>query len=201
MEKLPQEFEEFLEKNPKLKDLFSENNKALEQRIIRCAMFLMAFEVLRNNIIEKVKDFFWEGYSNGKNLYSEKYNNYYGEKNHFKRACEWFLECQAINEDDMALIKTFNSWRNDIGHELFAVMLDNNKSELHEIFIQLITKLNFKIDNWWIREIEATIDPESWSDKPLDGAASASTYLLDYIYHKFYESYYEGHADEQKTKT
>jgi len=55
--------------------------------------------------------------------------------------------------------------------------------------------LNYKIDNWWIRNIEMDIQPEKFlNNAEMEGAICVSTYLWRYIYSKCFNDGEENHV-------
>ena len=65
----------------------------------------------------------------------------------------------ALDDSDIAIIAEIRAHRNDIAHELPKYIGDSR----HEVNMQLLVSIHFltwKIERWWIREIEMDVNPD-----------------------------------------
>lgn len=80
------------------------------------------------------------------------------------------------------------SLRNDIGHELFLILADDNKNPitLYEVIFPFY--LYIKIVRWWWKEIEVASDPDMTEEKynsiDFDEVESSDTLFLREIMDK-----------------
>lgn len=68
-----------------------------------------------------------------------------------------------------------------IAHRLLKHLSDDAQPALDLIQVKFLAAIIFKIDNWWIKNVEAAIDPETYDQYPpesLDSAASMAWNLL-----------------------
>ena len=55
--------------------------------------------------------------------------------------------------------------RNDIGHELFQVISDDNKNPIKLDDVLTTFSVYLKVVRWWVKEVEATTDPDFDQEK------------------------------------
>ena len=78
--------------------------------------------------------------------------------------------------------------RNDIGHELFQVISDDNKNPIKLDDVLTTFSVYLKIVRWWVKEVEATTDPDfdqgKYDNTNWDEAESIDTIWLREIIRK-----------------
>ncbi len=173
----------------KVKEYLFTENAALKEEFVKAGLYIMAYEAFKNNIINKVKDFYWEGFNKGKQLYSDEYKRNYEGKKCFEKSCKWFVKMNVLSADELQLIEVLTVLRNEITHRFLEKIFDDKFEGVIKEYITIMINLNYKIDNWWIKEIEMSVNPEAFpKDAIIEGAASIPTYLLSYIFEKFFKS-------------
>lgn len=150
-------------------------------------MFIMAYEIFKNGILEYVRSFFWNGFNEKGPVYSpEYYERFFGKKpydNPLAEALKLFLEFGALSNEDVNEVHRLRLLRNGAAHRLMHYLIDDANSLIENSDIKSIVDLNYKLDNWWINNMEVHINPllENEENEIVDGA-SLVTYLLDYCY-------------------
>ncbi|MCK9595111.1 MAG: hypothetical protein M0R35_05470 [Candidatus Omnitrophica bacterium] len=173
----------------KVKKYILSDNDALKDELVKAGLYIMAYETFKNNIIDSVRVFYWDGVKDGKEQYANEYKVRYSGKRCFEKSCQWFVKMKVLSKDDLNLIKFFTDLRNDIAHRFLKNICDDKFESIAKEYIQIMINMNYRIDNWWIREIEMTTNPESIPENAiLEGAASVPTYLLSYIYDKYFKN-------------
>lgn len=66
----------------------------------------------------------------------------------------------AITENELNDIERIYMLRNDIGHELFHIIADDNKRPIKLADVMITFSVYLKIMRWWVKEVEATTDPD-----------------------------------------
>jgi len=74
--------------------------------------------------------------------------------------------------------------RNEIGHELFRVIADDEKNPLTLGNVLTTFGIYVKIVRWWVKEFEAAIDPDSYENADFEQVESADTMSLRVIIQK-----------------
>lgn len=86
------------------------------------------------------------------------------DKNIENASLRWFINADAITEEDYDLYQKLRERRNDITHELLK-NLNNGFDETDAELYIMLSKLYQKIDKWWINEIEIPISGEMMPDE------------------------------------
>jgi hypothetical protein len=144
------------------------NPEKLKESLVKASLFLSAYEILKESIIDRPKSFFtneWHldentGELKGKvsKSYKEKVTSLC-PKDEFHACCLWFKDQGAINESDLTEIATARKHRNEIAHELpkFISSIDH---DVNKQILECLVEVVRKIDVWWISEIEIPTSPD-----------------------------------------
>jgi hypothetical protein len=154
----------------------------LKQNLAKAGLFALAYELLKNSIVERPKGFFTLGSS----------DDHYRKEVLSKHAspliasCLWFQENGAITAEEAAEVLQFRDHRNHIAHELPNVLLDP-KSQVDEAKLVRLFQLLCKIDRWWISEVEIPANPDFDGEEisPSEirsGSMEFISYLIGVVY-------------------
>lgn len=163
------------------------NPKILKTNLIKCSVYIVFFEKLKESIIEKIRDFYWVGWENGKDVIDEKYKRrfYRNGVDIFDESLNWLIENKAISMGDKKKIIELKNHRNEIAHEMANFIGSVNK-EVDEGLLLECYKILSKIDKWWIIEVELPTNPASMQIDPesidYDGIFSGNMALLQLLY-------------------
>jgi hypothetical protein len=179
-----------------------EDGSEIREQLILAGLLLMLFERFKKYALDQVDGFFSSQieFSAGSMIYrrGEKFKKLIKEHGKgeggqhgneaFRAALKWFHSLDAITTAELSEIERLYIFRNDIGHELLEIIADDNK---HPIKIEdVITTFDIylKIVRWWVKEIEATTDPdfdqEKYVNAEFDSAESIDTLILREIIKK-----------------
>ena len=125
----------------RLRAIFDSDGSEIREQFIFAGLLLTIFERFKKYVVEQVDGYYSDDfeirdghlkYTRGrkfKKLIKEK--GVHGPGQHankeFRAALHWFYDLGAITEDEFNDIERIYALRNDIGHELFQVILDGNK--------------------------------------------------------------------------
>ena len=145
------------------------NEDILTSNINFAALFVLNFECLKDYIITQPRTFYSDVLIKDGKLCCEETEEYKKEvrsleKNIENASLRWFINADAITEEDYDLYQELRERRNDITHEL----LKNLNNGFYEVDAKLYVKLlelYQKIDKWWINEIEISISGEVLPDE------------------------------------
>lgn len=158
-------------------------------------MYITTFEILKNSIVDRIRDFYLIEWSVEGNTVSPEYADKVlsRNKNSVYASLSWLREQQAIDESDLATFEQLKKTRNLLAHRLFEVVTGQMESPHQEQFTILVELLR-KIEVWWVVNVEIPINPD-YANKEIDEAgivpgsilslqmllqvASGSTELLD----------------------
>ncbi|MEI6277918.1 MAG: hypothetical protein WCQ16_00885 [Verrucomicrobiae bacterium] len=157
------------------------NPDALKQNLIAGGLYLAAFELLKSSLVGRPRDFYWNGFRNGKDLISPDYQEKVLSlhKHTYTASALWWRQRGAIDDEDIERLTEIREHRDQVAHNM-PMLLSTIE---HYIRIDLLTSCNdllFKIDNWWIQNIEVATDPDSpqCTDQELAAATSISSHFL-----------------------
>ena len=158
----------------RLRAIFDSDGSEIREQFIFAGLLLTIFERFKKYVVDNVDGFFSDHieirdghlkYTRGeefkKNI-KEKGVHAPGQhaNKEFRAALHWFCDLGAITEDEFNDIERIYALRNDIGHELFQVISDDNKNPIKLDDVLTTFSVYLKVVRWWWKEVEATTDPD-----------------------------------------
>lgn len=145
------------------------NEDILKSNINFAALFVLNFECLKDYIITQPRDFYSDVAIKDGKLCCEETEEYKKEvrsleKNIENASLRWFMNADAITEEDYNLYQELRERRNDITHELLKNLNNGFNETDAKLYVKLL-ELYRKIDKWWINEIEIPISGEILPDE------------------------------------
>lgn len=140
------------------------NTDEIKNNLVRASLYLFSYELLKNTIVDKIKDFYITGFDENGFIYSKDYNEKVanrkidGKQNIFLSSLYWLEENGAITKDDILQISAIREMRNTVAHQLDKILADsdfNLDSDKEKKMFDYIEK----IERWWIREVEIPTNP------------------------------------------
>jgi hypothetical protein len=186
----------------RLRAIFDSDGSEIREQFIFAGLLLTIFERFKKYVVDQVDGFFSDHieirdghlkYTRGgkfKKLIKEKGLHAPGQhaNKEFRAALHWFCDLGAITEDEFNDIERIYALRNDIGHELFQVIADDNKNPIKLDDVLTTFSVYLKVVRWWVKEVEATTDPdfdqEKYDNASWDEVESIDTVFLREIIRK-----------------
>ena len=186
----------------RLRAIFDSDGSEIREQFIFAGLLLTIFERFKKYAVDQVDGFFSDHieirdghlkYTRGekfKKLIKEKGIHAPGQhaNKEVRAALHWFCDLGAITEDEFNDTERIYALRNDIGHELFQIIADDNKSPIKLDDVLTTFSVYLKIVRWWVKEVEATTDPdfdqEKYDSTNWDEAESTDTVFLREIIRK-----------------
>ncbi len=133
-------------------------------------MFITTFEILKNSIVDRIRDFYLIGWSEEGNTVSPEYTAKVLSRNKSAvyASLNWLLERQAIDDSDLVTFDQLKKTRNLLAHKLFDVVTGQVESP-HESQFSALVELLRKIEVWWVVNLEIPINPD-YADEEIDEA-------------------------------
>ncbi|MCK4376093.1 MAG: hypothetical protein KAX19_12215 [Candidatus Brocadiae bacterium] len=146
------------------------NAQTLRQTLVAASVFLTAYEMLKDALIDHLRGFYSHTWSaDGEWEISPEYREKVLslDKKEMVACAKWFRQGGALDDDDLLLLKEVADHRNVVAHELPSILgsIEKDVSLLH---LRCIYALTSKIDKWWIREIEVPTNPDFDDASPTD---------------------------------
>lgn len=129
--------------------------------LFMATMFITTFEILKNSIVDRIRDFYSVGWSEGGSTVSSEYKTkvLLRDKSPIYASLNWLHEHQVVNDDDLEAFEQLKSTRNLVAHQLFDVVtgqVESNHTELFQVLVGLLRK----IEVWWIVNAELASDSD-----------------------------------------
>jgi hypothetical protein len=186
----------------RIQALFEGSGDDIRDQFILAGLLLTIFERFKRYVIGQVDGFYADhvGIKDGdlsyvrgekfKKLIKEKGGNKPGQhaNSAFRAALHWFYEFNAITKEEFDEVERLYILRNEIGHELLEILADSRKKPIALLDVLTTFAVYVKIVRWWIKEIEATTNPdfdqEDYDNIKWDEVESFDTVFLRQIMQK-----------------
>jgi hypothetical protein len=186
----------------RLRAIYDGDGSEIREQFIFAGLLLTIFERFKKYVVGQVDGFFSNHievrdgdlkYTRGekfKKLIKDRGVGAPGQhaNKEFRAALHWFCDLGAITEDEFNDVERVYALRNDIGHELFHIIADDNKNPIKLDDVLTTFAVYIKIVRWWWKEVEATTDPdfdqEIYDNTNWDEVESIDTVFLREIIRK-----------------
>lgn len=159
----------------------------MRERLARCGLFLMAYELLRAAIVDGVRDFYVCGLDEDGAEGSDAYRRRVvaRDKHLFAASMFWLQEHEVIDADDFAAIQEIRAYRNKIAHAIPG-LVTGQAEVIPNDTLRTIDHYVRKIDNYWGRlDAELMLEPEQLSTVDMESIVSSRAMVLGYIISNF----------------
>lgn len=139
--------------------------ETLKTNIITASIFSMAFEMLKDSIIEKIEGFFTDGFNENGMIISPEYKEKVLTLNRspLYASLKWLQSMNAIDDKDIERFEHIKRCRNTLAHEMLTFASSGVEFDVIEVLEEMIGILR-KIEIWWFENLEMAIDPEAYSE-------------------------------------
>jgi len=137
------------------------NPEILRTNLIVSSLFITAFEMLKDSIIGRIRDFFIDGFNGNDWIINENYKTkvLILNKSPLYASLEWLKSINAIDEEDVVAFNKIKDCRNEIAHEITNFISKGPKIDPLPLFPNMIDLLH-KIEKWWILNVEIPTNPD-----------------------------------------
>jgi hypothetical protein len=144
------------------------NPDTLRPNLIDASIYISSFEILRTTIVDRIKDFFTNGFDQNGWRVSPEYQSTVLSKNRSAvyASLAWLKERDAIYDSDMIAFERVKKLRNKLAHQLSRVLFDGLPSDFPDRLREMVSLVD-KIERWWIIHFEIPLDPDL-NDKDID---------------------------------
>jgi len=140
--------------------------RSLDPDVVRpslflATMFITTFEILKHSVVDRIRDFYSIGWSEGGSTDAPKYQCEVAsrKKSLLYASLEWLIEHEAIDAKDLESFEKLKGIRNQLSHQLFEVVTGQIESE-HETQFSVLVELLRKIEVWWVINVEIPTNPD-----------------------------------------
>lgn len=142
------------------------NPEVLRPNLIMASLYIAAFEMLKDTIVERIRDFYITGFDksiekDGGWLVDPRYQSDVLSRNRSPvyASLDWLKESGAVDDQDIATFERTKECRNELVHRIFRMLSDGLPADLPERFADIIALLD-KIERWWIVNVEIPVNPD-----------------------------------------
>jgi hypothetical protein len=124
-------------------------------------MFITAFEILKDSIVEDVRGFYTNGFNEQGPTVGTEYKSKVLSKNKspLYASLYWLREYEAIDDEDLITFEKLKITRNQLAHQLFSVVTGQIESAHEAQFTDLVALLR-KVGVWWVVNVEIPTNPD-----------------------------------------
>jgi hypothetical protein len=161
------------------------NPSKLKQNLVEASIFLAAYEILRNSVEGRLRDFYCIDAEEGKESASCKSKVVaLHPKDRFHASLLWFRQNEALNDLDIEAVAAIRRHRNAIAHELPS-FIARHEYKVDRTHLGALAAVIAKVDRWWVRECEPPLDENleeiDVSEVPDEEIHSGNMIMLDLI--------------------
>jgi len=137
------------------------NPEILRTNLIVASLFITAFEMLKDSIIGRIRDFFTGGFDENGWIVNDNYKTKVLSlnKSPLYASLEWLKGMNVIDDEDIEEFNKIKNCRNEIAHEIANFISKGPKIDPLPLFSKMIDLLH-KIEKWWILNVEIPTNPD-----------------------------------------
>lgn len=131
-------------------------------------MFVTTFEILKNCAVDRIKDFYSNGFDQAGPIVSPDYQQKVVSRNKsiLYASLNWLKEYEVIDDHDLETFEQLKKTRNQLAHQLFDVVTGQVESD-HQAQFEILVELLRKIEVWWVINVELATNPD-YDDQEID---------------------------------
>lgn len=136
------------------------NPDELRPTLILLSIYISTFEILKDSIISRIKDFYFGGFDKNGEIINPTYQLEVLAKNKspLYASLLWLKDAEAITDDDIEIFEKVKKQRNDIAHQMFHMLSDGLSKDFSDRFNEMTSLLD-KIEKWWIINVDLSLGP------------------------------------------
>lgn len=152
--------------------------EALRRNLVRAGLFLAGWEMLKGEVVERVRGFFLTGFDEKGLIYSEAYARCVLSKHQsvFEASILWLVETGALTEAQATQVRDLRVFRNEVAHELPQLLLQPGR-DIDADRIHQMKDLIGALGRFWGRN-ELDVNPEFDATEVRDTAITSGVMLL-----------------------
>jgi hypothetical protein len=133
----------------------------LRGRLISSSVYLAAFELLKDSIVDRIKSFYCFGFDGNGFLHDPEYESEVLSRNRSPAyaSLDWLREHDVIGDSDLATFERLKACRNRVAHEMPRLITGQASAEHLVIFPDVVALLR-KVEVWWIVNMELPTNPD-----------------------------------------
>ena len=138
------------------------NPDVIRPRLIMTSVYIFAYEILRDSIIGRIRDFFCNGFNEKGDIIDPKYQTEVLNRNKSPvyASLEWLKGMNAVDQNDIEIFDKIKKCRNILAHDFSHLTSGSGlPMDFDDNFRKMVSLLR-KIEVWWIVNVELAINPD-----------------------------------------
>lgn len=133
----------------------------LRPSLFLATMFITTFEILKDSVVDRIRNFYIDGLDEAGQIVGLEYQTEVLSKNKsvLYASISWLREHEVIDDYDLETFEQLKKTRNQLAHQLFAIVTGQVESA-HEAQFAVLVALLRKIEVWWVVNFEIAINPD-----------------------------------------
>jgi hypothetical protein len=133
-------------------------------------MFITTFEILKDSVVERVREFYSNGWDQDGPIISPDYQEKVASRNKsaLYASLSWLREHEAIDDTDLSTFEQLKKTRNLLAHQLFSIVIGQTESN-HSDQLPILMALLRKVEVWWVVNVEIPTNPD-FANEEIDEA-------------------------------
>lgn len=133
----------------------------MQERLIAVSLYITAYEMLKESIIGRLRDFYCIGFTADGITTSPEYNKKVLalNKSPLYASLTWLKNTEVVSQEDIELFEQLKQVRNSLAHEVPEIVLTGKDLALMAKLQDLMSLMR-KVELWWIVNVEIETDPD-----------------------------------------
>ena len=137
------------------------NPEITRERLISASLYIAAFEILKQSICDRIRDFYCFGFGVSGDLVDPKYQSEVlsRDRSRLYASLSWLQENDVLHAPDIESFERIKAARNALAHNLQGLVLGELPPSHVQIFPELVELIR-KVETWWVLNVEIPTDPD-----------------------------------------
>ncbi len=159
------------------------NPDAIKSNLMLSALYLMAYELLKDAVIDNIRAFFAFEHEDDRAIPDKRYDDEVirTHKDHLHASCLWLYRNGVITDREVEEIESIRRHRNQVAHEL-PKLLGDTTLNLNVGYFLRIRELLEKIEVWWVQNVDIPAN-QDFDGEEVDATdiRPGRVMILDYV--------------------
>lgn len=160
-----------------------QNPDAIKSNLVLSALYLMAYELLKDAVIDNIRAFFSFEYEDDKAIPDKRYDDEVirAHKDRLHASCLWLNRNGVITDSEVEEIENIRRHRNQVAHEL-PKLLGDTSLNLNIGYFLRIRELLENIEAWWVQNVDIPAN-QDFDGEEVDASdiRPGRMMILDYV--------------------
>ena len=157
------------------------SNDEMRGRLLKASWFLVAYELLKGDVIGRPQQLFRTGFKDGKAVLGPQYEVEVRSlaEHPFDASLVWLQKKGALSSAEAEDVQRIREYRNDVAHNLFGLLMSRGEP-LDLPLLELTATLIAKLGRFWARQPLPGFDPAPAS-MPDSEVYSSTMFIIGYF--------------------